>query len=187
MGSPNAKQELITQHIYLLRGQKVMLDADLARLYGVPTGALVQAVKRNRARFPSDFFFQLTKQDVANLKSQSVISSLPDGEGWGGRRAPVNAFTEQGVAMLSSVLGSPRAISVNIAIMRTFVQLRSIAWANERLAKKLDKLERRVAGHDEEISGIIRAIRTLATPPSPGPKRRIGSSFRNKQGSIAQG
>jgi hypothetical protein len=103
-----------------------MFDGDLARLYDVPTGALVQAVKRNRSRFPSDFFFQLTKQDVADLKSQSVISSLAGSRRWGGRRAAVNAFTEQGVAMLSSVLSSPRAISVNIPIMRTFVQLRSI-------------------------------------------------------------
>jgi len=171
MGSDGLNQHLIAQHIHLLRGQKVMLDADLARLYGVTTGALVQAVKRNRSRFPSDFFFRLAKQDVANLKSQSVISSLT---GWGGRRSGVNAFTEQGVAMLSSVLGSPRAISVNIAIMRTFVQLRSIAAANDQLASKLDELERRVAGHDEEIAGIIRAIRTLATPPNPTPKRRIG-------------
>src|SRR3954463_1749377 len=174
MAGESPKREQIAQHIHLLRGQKVMLDVDLARLYDVPTGALVQAVKRNRRRFPSDFFFQLTKQDVANLKSQSVISSLAGGKGWGGRRAAVNAFTEQGVAMLSSVLGSPRAISVNIAIMRTFVQLRSIASANEGLARKLDELERRVEGHDEEISGIIRAIRALATPPSPPPKRRMG-------------
>jgi hypothetical protein len=148
MGREGPKQHLIAQHIHFLRGQKVMLDADLARLYGVATKALVQAVKRNRHRFPSDFLFQLTKQDVANLKSQFVTSS--------------------------SVLGSPRAISVNIAIMRTFVQLRSIASASEQLAKKLDELERRVAGHDEEISGIIRAIRTLATPPTPPPRRRMG-------------
>jgi hypothetical protein len=151
-----------------------MLDADLARLYGVATKVLIQAVRRNRKRFPADFLFRLTKQDVADLKSQFVTSSLANRDGWGGRRKPINGFTEQGVAMLSSVLGSPRAISVNIAIMRTFVQLRSIASANEQLARKLDELERRVSGHDEEISGIIRAIRTLATPPSPSPKRRIG-------------
>jgi hypothetical protein len=174
MGSASPKQELIAQCIHLLRGQKVMLDADLARLYGVATKALIQAVKRNHKRFPADFLFQLTKQDVANLKSQSVTSSLSDDHAWGGRRKPINAFTEQGVAMLSSVLGSPRAISVNIAIMRTFVQLRSIASANAQLANKLDELERRVAGHDEEIAAIIRAIRTLSTPPSPSPKRRIG-------------
>src|SRR3954464_5826422 len=157
MGRGNPQQQLIAQHIHLLRGQKVMLDADLARLYGVATKVLVQAVKRNRNRFPSDFLFQLTKQEVANLKSQFVTSSLGDPRSWGGRRKPVKAFTEQGVAMLSSVLGSPRAISVNIAIMRTWGQLRSIAAANEQLDRKLDELERRVAGHDEEISGIIRA------------------------------
>ena len=160
MRSGSPKQELIAQHIHLLRGQKVMLDADLARLYGVTTKALVQAVKR--------------KQDVANLKSQFVTSSLDDGRAWGGRRKPINAFTEQGVAMLSSVLRSPRAISVNIAIMRTFVQLRSMAEANELLGKQLNELERRVSGHDGEIAGIIRAIRALATPAAPASKRPIG-------------
>jgi hypothetical protein len=174
MGCGQPQHQLIAHHIHLLRGQKVMFDADLARLYGVATKVLVQAVKRNRSRFPSDFLFQLNKQEVTNLKSQIVTSSLGDPGRWGGRRKPISAFTEQGVAMLSSVLGSPRAISVNIAIMRTFVQLRSIASANEELGKKLDDLERRVAGHDQEISEIIRAIRALATPPALVPKRRIG-------------
>ena len=149
-------QETIARHIFIVRDHKVMLDSDLADLYGVATKVLVQAVKRNRLRFPSDFVFQLTQQDVTNLKSQILTSSLGQRTSWGGRRKPVNAFTEQGVAMLSSVLRSPRAIAANIA------------------PKKLDELERRISGHDEAISGIIKAIRDLATPPATKPKRRIG-------------
>ena len=167
-------QDAIARRIHAVRDCKVMLDAYLAELYGVPTGALIQAVKRNRSRFPADFMFQLTQQELANLKSQSVISSSARDERWGGRRKPINAFTEQGVAMLSSVLHTPRAIAVNIAIMRTFVQLRYLAAANNQLAKKLDELERRVAGHDETIGTIIKAMRELAVAPAPAPKTRIG-------------
>ena len=166
--------ESIATRIQLVRGHKVMLDADLARLYGVPTGALVQAVKRNHGRFPCDFMFQLTEQEVAILKSQTVTSSLTGPGQWGGRRKPLHAFTEQGVAMLSSVLRSARAIAANIAIMRTFVRLREMVTANAELAKNLDELERRVSGHDEAITSIVRAIRELAAPPEPKPKRHIG-------------
>jgi hypothetical protein len=151
-----------------------MLDADLADLYGVSTKALVQAVKRNRERFPPDFMLQLTEQEVAILKSQIVTSrSIASGR-WGGRRKPFHGFTEQGVAMLSSVLRSARAIAANIAIMRAFVRLRQMVAENAELAKKLDELERRVSGHDDAITSIVRAIRELAAPPDSKPKRSIG-------------
>jgi len=165
--------EHIASCILVLRGQKVMLDADLADLYAVPTGALIQAVKRNPQRFPLDFMFQLTEQEVSGLKSQSVISNSRQPRGRGGRRSAPYAFSEQGVAMLSSVLRSTRAIAVNIAIMRAFVRLRELAAASTELGKKLDELERRVAGHDEAIASIIGAIRELAAP-SPATRRRIG-------------
>ena len=151
-----------------------MLDADLADLYGVTTGALVQSVKRNLQRFPQDFMFQLTEQEVRNLKSHTVISSSTGRLHWGGRRRAPYAFTEQGVAMLSSVLRSSRAIAVNVAIMRAFMRLREMVAANADLAKKLDELERRVAGHDQSITSIVRAIRDLAAPPEAKPRRRIG-------------
>jgi hypothetical protein len=164
----------ITDRILIVRGNRVMLDADLADMYGVPTRALVQAVKRNLERFPSDFMFQLKEQEVRTLKSQSV--TLPDLalRYWGRRRKVPYAFSEQGVAMLSSVLRSARAIAVNIAIMRAFVQLREIAVANKDLTKKLDELELRVAGHDEAITRIVRTIRELATPLETKPRRHIG-------------
>lgn len=159
--------ERITHSILLLRGQKVLLDADLAELYGVPTKALVQAVKRNLERFPDDFMFQLTNQEFNVLRSQSVTSSLTHG----GRRTAPYAFTEQGVAMLSSVLSSPQAIAVNIEIMRTFVRLREMLAGNKELAMKLGELERKLKGHDQAIAGILDAIRQLMAPP-PAPKKR---------------
>jgi hypothetical protein len=164
--------EKIATYILVLRGQKVMLDEDLARLYGVSTGALVQAVKRNLERFPEDFMFRMSDQELRNLKSQSVISSSA-GSVHGGRRSVPFAFSEQGVAMLSTVLRTKRAIAVNIAIMRTFVRLRALAAMNAELGRKLDDLERRVGGHDDAIVGIVRAIRELAAP-APTTKRRIG-------------
>jgi hypothetical protein len=156
------------------RGQRVMLDADLATLYGVSTKALVQAVKRNLDRFPRDFMFQVTEQEVAILRSQIVTSSSDGSMRWGGRRWRPYAFSEQGVAMLSSVLRSARAIAVNIAIMRAFVRLRQLAAAGSELAKKLDELESRVSGHDRDIAAIVRAIRELASPSVSKPKRSIG-------------
>jgi ORF6N domain len=133
-----ALQPLIGSHILTLREQRVMLDADLAELYGVQTKVLVQAVKRNLARFPADFMFQLTGEEFAALRSQFVTSNT---EGRGGRRTAPYAFTEQGVAMLSSVLGSTRAIAVNIEIMRTFVRVRALAATHGDLAKRLAELE----------------------------------------------
>jgi hypothetical protein len=161
-------QESIEQKIFLIRGHRVILSTTLAELYGVEVRALVQAVKRNIERFPEDFMFQLTDREFADLKSQIVISS------WGGaRRANPYAFTEQGIAMLSSVLRSRRAIHVNIAIMRTFVKLRGILSAHKELVHKLNELERKIEKHDAEIQSIFQAIRQLMKPPEK-PKRQIG-------------
>jgi hypothetical protein len=161
----------IAQSICCLRGQKVMLGQDLASLYGVTVGALTQALKRNANRFPKDFVFQLTPGEFTNLKSQTVISS------WGGSRRRPYAFTEQGVAMLSSVLRSERAVKVNIAIMRAFVKLREALETNHELAKKFSELEQRVGKHDAEIAAIIDAIRQLMAAPKK-PAREIGFHVR---------
>ena len=155
----------IENAIFLIRDNKVMLDQDLAAMYGVETRVLVQAVKRNLDRFPEDFMFQLSKDEFANLKSQIVISS------WGGRRTRPYAFTEQGVAMLASVLRSKRAILVNIEIMRTFVRLRRILATHEELACKLAALERR---YDRQFKLIFDAIREIMTPKEPPKRRQIG-------------
>ena len=156
----------IARSIFFIRETKVLLDADLAELYGVATGTLVRAVKRNITRFPADFMFQLTKAEFDNLRRQIGISNS-----WGGRRYRPYAFTEQGVAMLSSVLRSERAASVNIAIMRTFVQLRQMLAGNEDLARRLDDLERR---YDEQFKVVFDAIRQLMIPPEPKTKIPIG-------------
>jgi hypothetical protein len=150
--------ERIDRCIYLLRGQKVMLSTDLARLYGVEPKVLMQAVKRNTARFPGDFMFPLARQEVTILKSQIVTSS------WGGiRRAMPYAFTEQGVAMLSSVLNSPRAIEVNIAIMRAFVRLREFLMSQAKLAKRLRQLEQEVASQGKAIGTLFDAMHEMTT------------------------
>jgi len=146
--------ERITQAILLVRGQKVMLDADLAQLYDVPTKALIQAVKRNEGRFPPDFMFQLDEQEQESLRSQSVTSK----EGRGGRRYPPYVFTEQGIAMLSSVLRSERAVMVNIEIMRAFVRLRQMVEGYQELARKVEDLEHR---YDSQFSAVFEAIRGL--------------------------
>jgi len=155
----------IESRIHVVRGVRVMLSTDLALLYGVAPKALVQAVQRNRGRFPKDFLFQLTATEQRNLKSQSVTSS------WGGaRRARPYAFTEQGVAMLSSVLRSARAVQVNVAIMRAFVRLRHVAASVSELSRKLDELEQ---SYDAQFRAVFQAIRQLMQPPVP-PRRRIG-------------
>jgi hypothetical protein len=161
--------ERLERSIFLVRGHKVMLDFHLAALYGVETRHLNQAVRRNLPRFPLDFVFQLSPDELESLKSQTVTSSYPHG----GRRKPVWAFTEQGVAMLSSVLHSPRAVQVNIAIMRAFVRLREALSLHKELAHQLAELERKIAGHDEDIKAIFEAIRQLTAPPEP-PGREIG-------------
>jgi len=163
--------ERIEGLILQLRGQKVMLSDDLADLYEVEPKVLMQAVKRNAERFPDDFMFQLTPQEVANLKSQFVTSS------WGGRRKPPYAFTEQGVAMLSSVLRSPRAIQVNIAIMRSFARLRHILSSHADLARKLEDLEQK---YDKQFRVVFDALRELMTPPDP-PSKQIGFGVRERQ------
>jgi tetrahydromethanopterin S-methyltransferase subunit G len=164
----------IAQTIFIVRGQRVMLGQDLALLYGVTVKALNQAVKRNTARFPDDFVFQLTAKEFMNLKSQFVTSS------WGGlRRALPYAFTEQGVAMLSSVLNSERAVKVNIAIMRAFVKLREALETNRKLGAQFAELERRVGKHDEKIDAILEAIRQLMAPPKES-GREIGFHVREK-------
>ncbi len=152
-------KEGIEQRIYFLRSEKVMLSTDLAHLYQVAPRVLVQAVKRNADRFPVDFMFQLTSKEFQNLKSQIVISS------WGGlRRAIPYAFTEQGVAMLSSVLRSKRAVRVNVEIMRAFVRLRRMLTTNADLAGKLDLLEKK---YDAQFKVVFEAIRGLMIPPEP--------------------
>ena len=155
-----------------------MLDGDLAELYGVETKVLLQAVKRNKPRFPSDFMFQLSEQEFKNLRSQIVTSSLPGQKtGWGGRRYKPFVFTEQGVAMLSSVLNSERAVQVNIAIMRAFVQMRKFLQSSDVLAKKLNELERetkkKFAKQQEQIKFIFEAIKELMIEKEK-PKRKIG-------------
>ena len=175
MGKEFVPVERIARAILVIRGEKVMLDSDLAALYGVTTGNLNKAVKRNADRFPTDFMFQLDAEEVANLKFQFGISS------WGGRRLLPYAFTEQGVAMLSSVLNSERAVKVNIAIMRAFVKLRETLDTNRELATKFAELERRVGKHDEEIAAILEAIRQLMAP-SEKPRREIGFHVRERAG-----
>ena len=159
-------RERIEQTILVIRGHNVMLDSDLAQLYGVTVGRLNEAVKRNEERFPNDFMFQLTKAEFENLKSQIAISSSK----WGGRRHAPYAFTEQGVAMLSGVLRSKRAIQVNIAIMRAFVQLREMIASNKGLARRLNELEKK---YDGQFRIVFEAIRELMAEPEPK-SRRIG-------------
>jgi len=154
-----------------------MLDWDLAALYGVTTGNLNKAVKRNLERFPEDFMFQLMPQEETNLIFQSGRSSPKHG----GRRKPVSGFTEQGVAMLSSVLRSKRAIQVNVAIMRAFVRLRETLSLHKELAHKLAELERKIEGHDENIRSLFAALRQLMTPPET-PRKEIG--FHMKEDAV---
>jgi hypothetical protein len=171
MGS--SRQIQIDQRsIRFLRGQRVMLDADLAALYRVPTKARVQAVRRNLPRFPPDFMFRLTLAEAANLRSQFVTSS--SAQAWGGRRYVPYAFTEHGVAMLSSVLRSRRAIDVNIAIMRAFVRLRQLSLSHEELARRLSALEKK---YDAQFRVVFDAIRQLMSVPVPG-RAAIGFRLR---------
>jgi hypothetical protein len=157
----------VDRGILLIRGERVMLDSDLALLYGVPTKRLTQAVQRNRDRFPPDFMFQLSRQEVVNLRSQTVTSSSEHG----GRRYAPRVFTEQGVAMLSSVLRSRRAVMVNIEIMRAFVGLWSMLSANVDLARKLAALERK---YDSQFKVVFDAMRQRMTAPTEPTRKRIG-------------
>jgi len=176
-----ASVEQIESRIFVIRGQKVMLDADLAELYGVETKVLNQAVKRNLDRFPDDFMFQLSTEEFANLKSQIVISSLrsqivtsniPSGRG--GRRHLPYVFTEHGALMLGNVLRSERAVEVSLMVVRAFVHLRELASTHKELSQKLNQLERKVGAHDRAIAELINAIRQLMTPLDTKNKRPIG-------------
>ena len=159
---------VVERRIYTIRGQRVMLDSDLAELYKVATGTFNQAVKRNLERFPEDFMIQLTASEATALRSQIVISNV----GRGGRRYLPYAFTEQGIAMLSSVLNSPRAVQVNIAIMRVFVQMRNVAATNQDLLRKVNDMEKK---YDRNFRAVFKAIRMLVEPPEiEVPARKMG-------------
>lgn len=181
--------------IYIIRGQKVMLDEDLARIYGVATRALNQAVKRNQERFPQEFMFQLNEKEYENLKSQFVTSSAEASEksaaskteekglklqnaisSWGGRRKLPYVFTEHGTVMLASVLNSPKAVHASIQVVKAFVRLRELISNNKTLAKRLDELEE---NYDQQFAVVFDAIRRLMTPPAKEPDRkRVG--YRRK-------
>lgn len=171
--------EMVAQRIVLVRGHRVLLDRDLAALYGVETRALNQAVKRNRARFPDDFMFDLSRDEILSISQ--FVTSLPRLK----FSKHVLAFTEQGVAMLSSVLRSERAVQVNIAIMRAFVKLSQSLATNRDLARQFAELERRVGRHDGQLNGIMQAIRKLMTPRKQV-RREIGFHVRDSTSNQAQ-
>jgi phage regulator Rha-like protein len=170
--------EQIQQLILLIRGKKVMLDSDLAKLYGVSTKRLNEQVKRNRDRFPEDFMFQLNSTEANNLRSQNATSKKDHG----GRRYVPYAFTEHGAIMLAAVLNTPRAIEVSVFVVRAFVRLREILATHRSLANKLAELERMIETHDEAIRSLVSAIRQLMAPPAAGQKK-IGFQVREKRAS----
>lgn len=167
--------QFIERRIYLIRGQKVMIDVDLAELYGVPTRSLNQQVQRNHKRFPEDFMFQLTKEEAEILRSQFATSSSTHG----GRRFRPYAFTEHGVAMLSSVLNSERAVEVNISIMRAFIKLRQLMESNEELHRKLAAVIRKLSTHDQYFKVVFDELRKLAQQPT-APRKQIGFRVDDK-------
>ncbi|OPY76041.1 MAG: ORF6N domain protein [Syntrophorhabdus sp. PtaU1.Bin058] len=162
--------ECIQRTILLIRGEKVILDSDLARLYGVKTSRLNEQVRRNINRFPDDFMFQLTAKEHADLKSHFAISSST----WGGRRKYPLAFTEHGAIMAASVLNTPRAVEMSVFVVRAFVKLRALLATQKELNMKVTELERKLSTHDDQIIAIIAAIKQLMAPPEPKKKRRIG-------------
>jgi len=168
---PVASVEQIEARIFLIRGQKVMLDADLAELYGVETKRLNEQVSRNSERFPEDFMFQLNEEEFDSLRSQ--FATLKTGRGQHRKYLPY-AFTEHGAIMAASVLNSPQAIEVSVHVVRAFVRLRELVAGNKELAQKLNQLERKVGAHDKAIAEIISAIRELMSPTEPKKKRTIG-------------
>ena len=163
-------EERILQFIMVIRGEKVILDSDLAKLYGVETRRLNEQVRRNPDKFPNDFMFQLTKDEFSNLKSQIATSS----PGWGGRRKTPLVFTEHGALQAANVLNSPQANKMSVFIIRAFIRLREMVLTNETLARKVDQLEIRVSDHDEILMELIKEIRKLVETPKPGDKRSIG-------------
>jgi hypothetical protein len=170
-GKEIVSAERIDATIRLLRGHRVVLSTDAAALYGVEPRALVQAVKRNPSRFPPDFMFQLSGHEWSTLKSQTVISNAV---GRGGARTPPYAFTEQGIAMLSSILRSDRAVRVNVEIMRAFVRLRQMIATNDQLSRRLDELEHAIVNHDEKFAAVFDAIRQLMTEPKEKKRPPVG-------------
>lgn len=166
--------EAIAQAILVLRGKRVILDTDLARLYGVTTKQLNQQVKRNAARFPDDFMFQLTADEAEILRSQNVTSRL-----WGGRRYPPYAFTEHGALMAATVLTTPRAVEVGLYVVRAFIHLRELLVTHTELSYKLKELEDRLDGHDEQIGLLMEGIRQLLAEPEK-PERQIGFRVRER-------
>jgi len=174
--TPVMQAEQIAPLIQSIRGQKVLLDSDIAALYGVPTKRLNEQVRRNRERFPADFMFQLSKEELEEWRSQ-IATSNPAAK-MGLRRRPY-AFTEHGAIMAATVLNSPRAVEISLYIVRAFVHLRQFAQTHEELAAKLDQLETKVAGHDDTIRNLVEAIRQLMNPPRPS-RRPIGFKTRDK-------
>lgn len=182
--------EIIAERIVIVRDQKVILDSDLAALYGVETRRLNEQVRRNRARFPEDFIFELTAEEFANLKSQFATSS------WGGRRKLPLAFTEHGAIMAATVLNTPRAVEVSVYVVRAFVRLRELVTSHRDLAKRLDELEHTTEAlamqHESfsrntknQLKQVFDALRELMTPPDP-PKRPIGFVIDDKAGKKAE-
>lgn len=163
--------ERIASFILLVRGHKVLLDADLATLYGVTTKRLNEQVRRNRERFPEDFVFPLSQEEYESLRSQ--FATLKPGRGQHRKYLPY-VFTEHGAIMAAAVLNTPRAVEMSLYVVRTFVRLREMLASNQALKRKLDELERKLGAHDQAITGILNAIRELMTPPEPPKKRRIG-------------
>lgn len=159
----------VESRILYIRGEKVILDSDLAQLYGVPVKQLNQAVKRNQERFPKDFMFQLTAKENEALRSQIVTSN----DGRGGRRYLPYAFTEHGAIMAATVLNSPKAVEMSVFVVRAFVRLRQMLATNRQLATKIDELERKLETHDTAIQDLIEAIKALMAPEE-GPRRKIG-------------
>ncbi|HEY4575396.1 MAG TPA: ORF6N domain-containing protein [Thermoanaerobaculia bacterium] len=159
--------ERVERRILFIRGEKVILDSDLAELYGVTTKRLNEQVRRNRDRFPPDFMFQLTEEEFANLRSQNATSSL----GWGGRRSPPFVFTEHGAIMAANILSSPQAITASVTVVRAFVRLRQMLASHADLARKLEALEKR---YDAQFKQVFAAIRALMEPPEGSPGKRIG-------------
>ena len=166
--SQTVSDDAVISKIYLIRGQKVMLDMDLSALYGVETRYLKRQVKRNIERFPEDFMFELAPQELENLRCQIGTSS------WGGVRYAPMAFTEQGVAMLSSVLGSKQAISVNIQVIRVFSKMRQLLLTSKDILLKLEQIERKAAQHDDDFRVIFAYLKELLEPPPTEPVRKIG-------------
>jgi hypothetical protein len=170
MGAVADRHRAVEARILVIRGHRVMLDRDLAQLYGVAVRILNQAVRRNAARFPPDFMFRLSREEVEHSRSQIVILNERSGRRGSNIKFLPHAFTEQGVAMLSSVLRSERAVQANVEIMRAFVRLRGMVAHNEELARRLDRLE---AKYDRQFKVVFDAIRELIAPP-PAPRRKIG-------------